>query len=246
MSALERVQAGGRGLERRLDSVPAEALLAGLRAAGAVSEPEVAALGAPGGPGWVRRLRALAVARGDRTCRVLLDLLAELEGPPQPGPFDFYNPQRDAEPGHRSDCPCCRPEPGWTRRQEEEEEEQGEAKEGDEGPEEEEGGPKDEDGDEGPEDEDGGGDEGPEEEDGDGRHEDGDEGPEEEDGGPEDEDGDGRHEDGDEGPEDGGKDEGPEDEDGGGDEGPEDGDEGPEDEDGGGDEGNEDGGGEEE
>ncbi|XP_068855089.1 anti-sigma-I factor RsgI-like isoform X3 [Aphelocoma coerulescens] len=223
MSALERVRAGGRGLERRLDSVPAEALLAGLRAAGAVAEPEVAALGAPGGSGWVRRLRALAVARGDRTCRVLLDLLAELEGPPQPGPFDFYNPQRDAAPAHRSDCPCCRPEPGWTRRpeeEEEEEEEQGEAKEGDEGPEEEDGGPEDEDGDGGPEDEDGGEDEGPEDEDG------------------------GE----DEGPEgkDGGGDEGPEDEDEGGDEGPEDGDEGPEDEDEGGDEDEGDGEGEEE
>ncbi|KAM4751686.1 uncharacterized protein ACIQIH_002143 [Cyanocitta cristata] len=232
MSALERVRAGGRGLERRLDSVPAEALLAGLRAAGAVSEPEVAALGAPGGSGWVRRLRALAVARGDRTCRVLLDLLAELEGPPQPGPFDFYNPQRDAAPAHRSDCPCCRPEPGWTRHRQEEEE-QGEPKEGDEGPEEEDGGPKDEDGDEGPEDEEG--DEGPEDEDG-GR----DEGPEEEDGG-----GDEGPEDGDEGPKDEDEDGGPEDEDGGGEEGPEDGDKGPEDEDG--DEGpeDEDGGGDE-
>ncbi|XP_062368414.1 S-antigen protein-like [Cinclus cinclus] len=190
MSALDRVRAGGRSLDRRLDSVPAEALLAALRAAGAVSEPELAALGPPAGPGWARRLRALAAARGDRTCRVLLTVLEGLEGPPRPGPFDFYDPQRDAAPGHRSDCPCCRPEGEWTR-----EEEEGEAKTGDEGREDEEEG-----GDEGREDEEG--DAGREEED-----------PENEDEGPEDEDGGG-----DEGPEDedGGGDEGPEDEDGGG------------------------------
>ncbi|XP_021409105.2 uncharacterized protein LOC110483484 [Lonchura striata] len=120
MSALERVRAGGRSLDRRLDAVSGQALLAGLRAAGAVSEPEVAALGPPDSSGWTRRLRALAAAKGDRTCRVLLTVLEGLEGPPRPGPFDFYNPERDAVAGHRSDCPCCRPEPEWTREEEEE------------------------------------------------------------------------------------------------------------------------------
>ncbi|XP_068033817.1 S-antigen protein-like [Anomalospiza imberbis] len=244
MAALDRVRAGGRSLDRRLDAVPGQALLAGLRAAGAVSEPEVAALGPPDSSGWARRLRALAVAKGDRTCHVLLTVLEGLEGPPRPGPFDFYNPERDAAPAHRSDCPCCRPEPEWTREEEEgapgnpdegpeEEEEEGDAKNGDEGPEDEEGDAKN--GDEGPEDEEDGdaknGDEGPEDEEGDAKN--GDEGPREEEDG------------GDEGPEDdegGAGDEGPEDDEGGaGDEGPEDdeggaGDEGPEDEDGGGDE----------
>ncbi|XP_066030931.1 high mobility group nucleosome-binding domain-containing protein 5-like [Chamaea fasciata] len=144
MSALERVQAGGRGLDRRLDSVPASALLAGLRAAGAVSEPEVAALGRPGGSGWTRRLRALAAAKGDRTCRVLLAVLEGLEGPPRPGPFDFYDPQRDAAPAHRSDCACCRPEAPRARRHEEEEEEEGEPKTEEENAEDDEGQPKNE------------------------------------------------------------------------------------------------------
>ncbi|XP_072792554.1 uncharacterized protein [Taeniopygia guttata] len=141
MSALDRVRGGGRSLDRRLDAVSGQALLAGLRAAGAVSEPEVAALGPPDSSGWARRLRALAAAKGDRTCRVLLTVLEGLEGPPRPGPFDFYDPERDAAAGHRSDCPCCRPEPQWTRQEEEEE-----PKIGDEGPKNDDEGHEDEDG----------------------------------------------------------------------------------------------------
>ncbi|XP_059728821.1 S-antigen protein-like isoform X3 [Haemorhous mexicanus] len=231
MAALDIVRAGGRGLDRRLDRVSGQALLAGLRAAGAVSEPEVAALGRPDSGGWARRLRALAAAKGDRTCRALLTVLEGLEGPPRPGPFDFYDPQRDSAPAHRWDCACCHPEEeeeGARGREEgpEEEEEEGEPKNEEENPEEEEGEPKNDD--EGPEDDEGGGDEGPEDAEGD-------EGPEDDEGG-----GDEGPEDaeGDEGPEDdeGGGDEGPEDDEGGGDEGPEDdeGDEGPEDDEGGG------------
>ncbi|XP_018861058.1 S-antigen protein-like [Parus major] len=222
MAWLERVQAGGRGLERRLDLVSAEALLAGLRAAGAVTEPEVAALGRPGSSGWVRRLCALAVAKGDQTCRVLLTVLEGLEGPPRPGPFDFYDPQRDAAPTHRSDCPCCQPEPQGAG----EEEEEGEPRNGEEGPKEEEG--EAQNGEEGPGDDKGGGDEAPEGE--------GDEGPEEDEG-PKDNEGGGE-----EGTEDdeGGGVEGPEDDEDGGDEDLEEdeggGDEGPEEDEGGGDE----------
>ncbi|XP_077049344.1 uncharacterized protein LOC143696651 [Agelaius phoeniceus] len=171
-------------------------------------------------------------------------------GRPGRGPSISSTRSATPPPGHRSDCPCCRPEPEWTLPGQEEEEggpkngdegpedDEGEAKNGDEGPEDdegeaknEEGNPEDEEGetkngDEGPEDDEGGGDEGPEDEEGGG-----DEGPGDED-------------EADEGPgddEDGG-DEGPEDEDGG-DEGPEDeeepknGDEGPEDDEDGGDEG---------
>ncbi|XP_059728823.1 zinc finger and BTB domain-containing protein 47-like isoform X5 [Haemorhous mexicanus] len=204
MAALDIVRAGGRGLDRRLDRVSGQALLAGLRAAGAVSEPEVAALGRPDSGGWARRLRALAAAKGDRTCRALLTVLEGLEGPPRPGPFDFYDPQRDSAPAHRWDCACCHPEEeeeGARGREEgpEEEEEEGEPKNEEENPEEEEGepknddeGPEDDEGDEGPEDDEGGGDEGPEDDEGGG-----DEGPEDDEGdeGPEDDEGGGGDED---------------------------------------------------
>ncbi|XP_040399448.1 major centromere autoantigen B-like [Cygnus olor] len=213
MSAQAQVQARGRALEDRLLRVPGHELLAGLREAGALGPTEEAALGPPGGRGWVRRLRALALARGEESCRALLYVLASLE---EPGPLDFYNPRRDAQPSHRSDCPCCHPprEDG--------------------GPKDEDGGPKDEDG--GPKDEDEGlkDEEGPEEEEEKGEEEGG--GLEEEEGAPEEEEGDedggsGEEGDGEEGDGDleeevggseedgdaGGEDGGPEEEDAGGD-----------------------------
>ncbi|XP_039578129.1 major centromere autoantigen B-like [Passer montanus] len=212
MSALERVRAGGRSLDRRLAAVSGRALLAALR-----------------------RLRALAAAKGEWTCGVLLTALERLEGPPRPGPFDFYDPQRDAAPAHRSDCPCCRPqeeeeepragEEGPEEEEEEpkfgdeglEEEEEGEPKNEEENPEDDEGEPQNED--EGPEDDEGG-EEGPEDDE---EATFGDEGPEDDEGEPQNED---------EGPEDDdGGDEGPEDDEGGGDEGPEDDDGGGGDED---------------
>ncbi|KAM6032676.1 uncharacterized protein LJ206_002235 [Theristicus caerulescens] len=179
LGARAEVRAQGRALERRLRRAPGRALLAGLRRAGALGPAEAAALGPPGGRGWARRLRALALARGEETCRALLRVLARLE---EPGPLDFYSPQRDAEPSHRSDCPCCHPPPereGADPQEEEEggEEEDGDPEEEDEDPEEEEedGDPEEEDGD--PEDEeDGGEDGGPKEEEGDGEEEDGDPG----------------------------------------------------------------------
>ncbi|KAM9593255.1 uncharacterized protein ACIBXB_005247 isoform 4-T5 [Morphnus guianensis] len=195
--ARAQVRAQGRELERRLRRAPGRQLLAGLREAGALGPTETAALGPPGGRGWARRLRALALARGEETCRVLLRLLARLE---EPGPLDFYNPRRDAEPSHRSDCPCCHPSPEREGGELREEEEDGEAEEeegGEEdgGEEEEEEGGEGEDGD--PEEEEGGEDGGPEEEEGDGEEVDGDH----EDGGPEEEgdgeeDGDGEEEEG--------------------------------------------------
>ncbi|XP_074414316.1 uncharacterized protein LOC141731728 isoform X2 [Zonotrichia albicollis] len=209
MSALDLVRGGGRSLDRRLARVSGAALLAGLRAAGAVSEPEAAALGRPDSGGWTRRLRALAAAKGEWTCRTLLAVLEGLEGPPPPGPFDFFDPHRDSAPAHRSDCPCCRtepwpeprPEPEWTPREEEEEG----AGAGEEGPEEEEeegeaeneektakNGEREGEDEEG---EAGNGDEGPEDEEEEPKN--GDEGPDDDDDGGGDEDDDGG---GDEGP----------------------------------------------
>ena len=82
--AVAQVRAQGRDLERRLRRAPGREILAGLREAGALGPTETAALGPPGGRGWARRLRALALARGEETCRVLLSLLARLE---EPGPL---------------------------------------------------------------------------------------------------------------------------------------------------------------
>ncbi|KAM6226083.1 uncharacterized protein LJ264_015928 [Porphyrio hochstetteri] len=177
--ASAQVRAQGRALEQRLRRAGRGAVLAALGAE--LGGAEAAALGAAlGGAGqrWARRLRLLALERGDTACAALLRALERLQ---EPGPFDFYNPQRDSEPSHRSDCPCCQPmagqEGGDAQEEEdgdpedeaegpEEEEEDGEPEEGDGDPEEEEG----EDGDpqeeaEGPEEEEG--DEGPEEEEGD-------------------------------------------------------------------------------
>ncbi|GAB0202440.1 S-antigen protein-like [Grus japonensis] len=191
--AAARVRARGRSLERRLRAVPRRELLAELRRAGALGPGEEAALGPPARRGWARRLRALALARGEETCRALLRALERLE---EPGPLDFYNPRRDAEPSHRSDCPCCHPPPdreGGDHREEEDGdtgEEDGDTEEEDEDPEEEEGEDGDpEEEDEDPEEEEGE-DEDPKEEDEDPKEEDGDEdeGPEEE-GDPEEEEG---------------------------------------------------------
>lgn len=89
MSAQAQVQAQGWALEDRLLRVPGHELLAGLREAGALGPTEEAALGPPGGRGWVRRLRALALARGEESCRALLYVLASLEEPGPLGEFPF-------------------------------------------------------------------------------------------------------------------------------------------------------------
>lgn len=94
-----RVRAEGRALEDRLLRLPPSEIsqiLGELREFGELGPTEEAALGPPGGRSWVRRLLALALARGDECCRVLLRVLASLEEPGLLGEspkLRFFNPK---------------------------------------------------------------------------------------------------------------------------------------------------------